>query len=179
MKQAAPHFLFFQGSLFALLFCSHVQHMILIPLTVEIANSTGFPVEKGGLLIAIGPAASTISAFLLAPFSDRWGRRCMILLLSFGLALSSCGLALATTPTTLLASRFFSGFFAGPILSNCIAYASDMFPDRQRDRAIAALGFPLPLCHCWECHWVHGWENSSRGATSSSESRLSSWCCYS
>ena len=145
MKQAAPHFWFFQGSLFALLFCSHVQHMILIPITVEIANSTGFPVEKGGLLIAIGPAASTISAFLLAPFSDRWGRRCMILLLSFGLALSSCGLALAATPTTLLASRFFSGFFAGPILSNCIAYASDMFPDRQRDRAIANFGLSFAL----------------------------------
>jgi len=69
----------------------------------------------------------------------------MILLLSFGLALSSCGLALATTPTTLLASRFFSGFFAGPILSNCIAYASDMFPDRQRDRAIANFGLSFAI----------------------------------
>jgi hypothetical protein len=68
MKQAAPHFWFFQGSLFALLFCSHVQHMILIPLTVEIANSTGFPVEKGGLLIAIGPAPRRFRRFCSPPF---------------------------------------------------------------------------------------------------------------
>ena len=145
MKQAAPHFWFFQTSLFALLFCSHVQHMILIPLTVEIASSTGFPVEKGGLLIAIGPAASAVSAFLLAPFSDRWGRRRMIVLLSFGLALSSCGLALSTTPALLLASRFFSGFFAGPIMSNCIAYASDVFADKQRDRVITNFGLSFAI----------------------------------
>ena len=58
MKQAAPHFLFFQGSLFALLFCSHVQHMILIPLTVEICQQhrvsgrEGWPTDRdwpGGL----------------------------------------------------------------------------------------------------------------------------------
>lgn len=116
-----------------------VDHLILVPLSAAIADSSGLPLEKSGLLIAVYPFASASSAFFFAPFSDRWGRKRMLVLLCSGFALATLGFAFSETVPSLFFFRILSGVFGGPILPNSIAFAGDRFTDQRRSRAFTTL----------------------------------------
>ncbi len=131
--------------LFALTFAAWIDHLVMVPLSADISQDTGLALERSGLLVSVYPAAAAISAFIFAPYSDRLGRKRMLLILGAGFTLATLGCALAQDVPTILWFRVLSGAFAGPIMPNCLAYAGDAFRGNGRSRAIThiMLGFTI------------------------------------
>ena len=125
--------------LFITVFLAFMDHLIVVPLSAEISTSTGLPLVKSGLLVSIYPFAAAISAFFFAPFSDRLGRKKLLLILTFGFSLATLGCALSNTVFTIFLFRILSGVFAGPVISNILAFAGDTFSGNQRARALTSI----------------------------------------
>ncbi len=131
--------------LFALTFAAWIDHLLMVPLSADISQDTGLAIENSGLLVSVYPVAAALSAFGFAPFSDRLGRKKLLILLGSGFAITTLGCALAPNVFTILLFRILSGAFAGPIMPNCLAYAGDALQGRDRSRAIThvMLGFTM------------------------------------
>jgi len=134
------------STLFFALFILTLDFAMIIPLSPLIAESTGLPIEQAGLLIAIYPVLAVISGLIVAPFSDRFGRKPILVILLAGLFLASVIASLSTTTIEILSARALAGMFAGIIMPIAIAYAGDA-TDNPGDRSKAVtwtlLGIPL------------------------------------
>ena len=131
--------------LFLLTLFSWIDHLIMVPLSVEISAATGLSPVRSGLLVSVYPAAAAVSAFIFAPWSDRLGRKRLLLYLGSGFVISTFGCALAQGVESFFLFRILSGAFAGPIMPNCLAYAGDALQGNRRNRALTniMLGFTL------------------------------------
>ncbi len=118
---------------------------MMVPLSTSISESIGLSLENSGYLIAVYPLTAACSAFITAPFSDRWGRKKILLVLSSGFFLSTLGCALSFDVFTMFTFRILSGFFGGPIMPNALAYTGDLFTGEKRAKAITLvmLGFAI------------------------------------
>ena len=131
--------------LFLLTLFSWIDHMITVPLSAEISAATGLSPVRSGLLVSVYPAAAAVSAFIFAPWSDRLGRKQLLLYLGSGFVISTFGCALAQGVEGFFLFRVLSGAFAGLIMPNCLAYAGDALQGNRRNRALTniMLGFTL------------------------------------
>ena len=131
--------------LFLLTLFSWIDHLIMVPLSAEISAATGLSPVRSGLLVSVYPAAAAVSAFIFAPWSDRLGRKRLLLYLGSGFVISTFGCALAQGVESFFLFRILSGAFAGPIMPNCLAYAGDALQGNRRNRALTniMLGFTL------------------------------------
>ena len=131
--------------LFLLTLFSWIDHMIMVPLSAEISAATGLSPVRSGLLVSVYPAAAAVSAFIFAPWSDRLGRKQLLLYLGSGFVISTFGCALAQGVESFFLFRVLSGAFAGLIMPNCLAYAGDALQGNRRNRALTniMLGFTL------------------------------------
>lgn len=125
--------------LFLIFFLMVMDYLVMIPLGPDISKSIGLAPEYSGYLIAVYPLFSAISALILAPFSDRWGRKKMLLVLSAGFCLATFGCAFSFNVVSMLTFRILSGIFGGPIMPNLMAYAGDLFHGEKRTKAITAV----------------------------------------
>lgn len=139
MSTEQKSFWLFITPLFFISFLMFGEHLIVVPLSANISTDTGLQLEKSGILVAIYPLAAAVSAFFTAPFSDRLGRKNMILIMGTGFCLSTLGFALANSVFTLLFFRILCGIFGGPIVPSIIAFMSDKFKTQERARAITVL----------------------------------------
>jgi DHA1 family tetracycline resistance protein-like MFS transporter len=92
----------------------------------------------GALVIAYG-LMQFLCAPLLGAFSDRYGRRPVLLLSIFGLGLHYLLLALAPSLGWMLIARLIGGF-TGASYSVANAYASDVTPRDKRAKSFGLLG---------------------------------------
>ena len=131
--------------LFLLTLFSWIDHLIMVPLSAEISAATGLSPVRSGLLVSVYPAAAAVSAFIFAPWSDRLGRKRLLLYLGSGFVISTFGCALAQGVESFFLFRILSGAFAGPIMPNCLACAGDALQGNLRNRALTniMLGFTL------------------------------------
>ena len=131
--------------LFLTLFLVFMDHLVMVPLGADIAKGTGLNPLYIGYLIAIYPLTASFSAFIMAPFSDRWGRKKMLLVLFLGFIGATIGCALAYSPFTIFLFRILSAAFGGPIMPNVTSFVGDMFSGTRRTRAITTvmLGFSV------------------------------------
>ena len=67
--------------LFLLTLFSWIDHLIMVPLSAEISAATGLSPVRSGLLVSVYPAAAAVSAFIFALWSDRLGRKRLLLYL--------------------------------------------------------------------------------------------------
>ncbi|MBU2511451.1 MFS transporter [bacterium] len=125
--------------LFFINFLVFSEHLIVVPLTASISLATGLPPVNSGLLVAIYPLAAALSALILAPFSDRLGRKRMLVLLCLGFSFSSYNFATADSVTSVLLFRVLSGIFGGPIPANVLAYVGDRFQGAERTKVITTI----------------------------------------
>ena len=125
--------------LFLIFFLMVMDYLVMIPLGPDISKSIGLAPEYSGYLIAVYPLFSAISALILAPFSDRWGRKKMLVVLSAGFCLATFGCAFSFNVVSMLTFRILSGIFGGPIMPNLMAYAGDLFHGEKRTKAITAV----------------------------------------
>lgn len=135
----------FVFTLFAIAFLVQADHLVMVPLSADIAKATGISLTHTALLVSVYPVAAALSAFFFAPFSDRFGRKNMLVFLIGGFCLASIGCAAANSPVSIFLFRILSGMFGGIILPNALAFVSDRFSGKQKIRALATLTLSFPV----------------------------------
>jgi len=116
---------------------------IIVPvLPMMVGRFTTDPSEQSawyGVVTVSYALAQFVAAPLLGALSDRFGRRPVLLLGFFGLAINFFTTALATSIAMLVASRIIGGVMqANAAVAN--AYVADITPPEQRARRFGLLG---------------------------------------
>ena len=130
--------------IFLTIFVNLVGFGIIIPLLPFYANTFGASPFVVGLLFASFSLAQLIASPLLGAWSDRWGRRPVLLLSLIGTAVSFVMLALAQSLTMLFAARVVDGLSGGNI-TTARAYIADITEEHDRARAFGVLGAAFGL----------------------------------
>jgi len=112
---------------------------IIIPLLPFYARALGASPLVIGFLFASYSACQLLAAPVLGGWSDRWGRRPVLLLSLLGTAVSFAMLALARDLATLFAARVVDGLSGGNI-STARAYIADVTDEGERARAFGLVG---------------------------------------
>jgi DHA1 family tetracycline resistance protein-like MFS transporter len=97
-----------------------------------------------GLLLTSYAAAQMIASPVLGAFSDRYGRRRILLLSLLGSALSMSLSAAAGSLGLLLAARALAGAFGGTI-SVAQAFATDLAPPEERTKSLGLVGAAIGM----------------------------------
>src|SRR5215204_7199536 len=112
---------------------------IIIPLLPFYATTYGASPLMVGLLFASFSISQLIAAPLLGEWSDRWGRRPVLILSLIGTALSFAMLAVAQSLAMLFAARIVDGLSGGNI-TTARAYIADVSTEENRAKSYGFLG---------------------------------------
>jgi len=113
--------------------------MVIAPLLDLIKNSIGIEKSQYGFVLGAYPMFSLISGILMGPFSDRYGRRALLLLGLSGLALCQALTGFAQSFETLIIFRALSGAFGALINSSAYALVADYFSFELRPKAMGVV----------------------------------------
>jgi len=117
---------------------------IIIPLLPFYAQTFGASPFVVGLLFASFSIAQLFAAPLLGEWSDRWGRRPVLILSLIGTAVSFAMLAVAQSLTMLFAARIVDGLSGGNI-TTARAYIADISTEENRAKSYGVLGAAFGL----------------------------------
>jgi MFS transporter, DHA1 family, tetracycline resistance protein len=130
--------------LFVTILVNLIGFGIIIPLLPFYAQEFGASPIVIGLLFASFSIAQLIAAPLLGAWSDRWGRRPVLILSLIGTAVSFAMLAVAQSLTMLFAARIVDGLSGGNI-TTARAYIADITTEENRAKAYGFLGAAFGL----------------------------------
>ncbi len=117
---------------------------IIIPLLPFYAETFGASPFVIGMLFASFSMAQLIGAPVLGAWSDRWGRRPVLILSLIGTAVSFAMLAMANSLWILFAARIVDGLSGGNI-TTARAYIADITTEQNRAKAYGILGAAFGL----------------------------------
>ncbi|GAB7386357.1 tetracycline resistance MFS efflux pump [Bacillaceae bacterium] len=121
---------------------------IIIPVIPEVVDDLGAQPLHLGLMLAIYSAMSFFFSPLWGAFSDRVGRRPVIMTGLLGFSVSFFIFAIGTIYEHLplmYVSRIFGGLFSGAATSCAIAYIADITSEEERTRGMALAGMSIGL----------------------------------
>ncbi|MEH7223275.1 MFS transporter [Bacillus sp. JJ1566] len=131
--------------LFAVMFLVYVGFGIIIPVIPFYAEDLGASPTELGLLMAV----YSLMQFLFAPMwgriSDRIGRKPVIMIGIFGLAVSFFLMALSTDLWMLFAARIVGGFLSAANMPTVMAYAADITSEEDRGKGMGIIGASIGL----------------------------------
>src|SRR5919106_853399 len=130
--------------IFLTIFVNLVGFGIIIPLLPFYAETFGASPFVIGLLFASFSVSQLVSAPLLGEWSDRWGRRPVLILSLIGTAVSFAMLAVAGSLVMLFAARIVDGLSGGNI-TTARAYIADVSTEQDRAKAYGILGAAFGL----------------------------------
>ena len=120
------------------------------PLLIDIAAALDTTIPIAGQMITVAAATWAVTAMLVGPFSDAYGRKPVLLLGTALLAIGSLGIGLAPNFPVALASGVLIGMGGGMVPPTCIAVIGDIFTEQRRPTAVAILtmqpGLSSVLC---------------------------------
>lgn len=131
-------------SIFLIVFIDLLGFSLILPLLPYYADTFGSNAFVTGLLVASYAAMQLIGAPLLGRFSDRFGRRPILLVSIFGTFLGFLLLAFANSLWMLFASRILDGFTGGN-LSVAQAYIADVTDEKNRSKGLGLVGAAFGL----------------------------------
>lgn len=131
-------------TVFTVVFLDLLGFGLIIPLIPFYAETFGASETVVGLLVASYAAAQFIGAPLLGRWSDRRGRRPVLLLSIFGTFLSLLLLGVANTLLILFFSRILDGLTGGNI-SVAQAYITDVTDESNRAKGLGLIGAAFGL----------------------------------
>jgi MFS transporter, DHA1 family, multidrug resistance protein len=141
--------------LFLLLFCLFVVMigfgvtLPVLPFYARHLHSVGVSRETMAIHISLLTSIYALAQFIFAPlwgqWSDRVGRRPLILLGIAGSAIAQVLFGLASSLTMLYVVRAIGGFLSAAMLPAATAYISDITLERDRSRNMAWLGASVSL----------------------------------
>ena len=117
---------------------------IIIPLLPFYAETFGASPFVIGLLFASFSMAQLVAGPVLGEWSDRWGRRPVLILSLIGTAVSFAMLAVAGSLAMLFAARIIDGLSGGNI-TTARAYIADVSTEQDRAKAYGVLGAAFGL----------------------------------
>src|SRR3954471_15739146 len=117
---------------------------IIIPLLPFYATTFGASPLTVGLLFASFSISQLVASPLLGHWSDRWGRRPILIFSLLGTVVSFVMLALAHSLAMLLAARVVDGLSGGNI-PTARAYIGDVTDESNRAKAFGMLGAAFGL----------------------------------
>lgn len=137
--------------------------MVISPLLDLIKDSIGIQQSQYGIVLGAYPIFSLISGILMGPFSDRYGRRALLLLGLSGLVLCQTLTGFAQSFETLIVFRALSGSFGALINSSAYALVADYFSFELRPKAMGVVaggtalaqiaGIPLGILIAGKFSW--------------------------
>jgi predicted MFS family arabinose efflux permease len=109
------------------------------PLLIDMSSALGTTVPVAGQLVTTAGATWALTAIVVGPFSDAYGRKPVLVLGTCILATGSLGLGLA--PSFAVATGFSAliGVGGGMVPPTCIALVGDIFPDTRKPMSIAVI----------------------------------------
>jgi len=129
--------------------------MMVMPLGPDFAKELGIAESMLGYTAGSYMLAAAISGIVASKFLDRFERKFALITAMLGLVISTALGAFAWSFETLLVARFIAGFFGGPATAISLAIISDIFPEKERGKAMgkvmgafslaAIFGVPLSL----------------------------------
>lgn len=130
--------------IFLTIFVNLVGFGIIVPLLPFYAERFGASPVVIGLLFAVFSVAQLVAAPALGDWSDRYGRRPVLVFSLLGTVVSFVMLALAHTMTMLFLARIVDGLSGGNI-STARAYVADVTEPADRARAYGLIGAAFGL----------------------------------
>lgn len=146
----------------AVQFTHIMDFMIMMPLGPQLMRELGITAQQFGGLISSFALTAGLVGLAMAPFTDRFDRRKLLLICYAGFALGTLACGLANSGATLLWARGICGAFGGVGGATIMAIIADVVPSERRARgmgivmtafsAAAALGVPfgLKLAQMWK-----------------------------
>lgn len=108
------------------------------PLLPDIARVLDAPATAVAIIVSAVPLGIALTSPFLAPLSDRFGRRPLLRIATFGLVPANLACAVAPDLPTLLVLRALEGSLIAVILSSGLAYLGEEF-DREIATGLAGL----------------------------------------
>lgn len=130
--------------IFITVFIDLVGFGIIIPMNPYLAGRYGASPLEVGLLMSVYSLCQFIFAPLWGQWSDRYGRRPVILMSLLGAALAHTGFAFADSLTGLILARGLAGLFGGNI-SAAMAYIADVTEAKDRSKGMGLIGAAFGL----------------------------------
>lgn len=130
--------------IFLTIFVNLVGFGIIVPLLPYYAETFGASPVVIGLLFAVFSLCQLVAAPALGDFSDRYGRRPVLIFSLAGTVVSFVMLAVAHNIAMLFAARIVDGLSGGNI-STARAYVADVTEPRDRARAYGLIGAAFGL----------------------------------
>lgn len=119
---------------------------IIIPILPEVIIEQGYSDIHVGGLITIYALSSFFTAPLWGSFSDRTGRKKLILIGLVGFSISFLLFALFMDNLTLLyGSRIIGGIFSGALYTAVTSYVADITTEENRNKYMGLLGMSIGL----------------------------------
>jgi DHA1 family tetracycline resistance protein-like MFS transporter len=130
--------------IFLTIFVNLVGFGIIIPLLPFYAETFGASPLSIGLLFAVFSLCQLIASPVLGDWSDRYGRRPVLILSLAGTVVSFVMMAVATSLPILFVARIVDGLSGGNI-STARAYVADVTEPKDRARAYGLIGAAFGL----------------------------------
>jgi DHA1 family tetracycline resistance protein-like MFS transporter len=130
--------------IFLTIFVNLIGFGIIIPLLPFYAETFGASPLVIGLLFAVFSVCQLVAAPILGEWSDRYGRRPILIFSLLGTVASFVMLALAHSITMLFLARIVDGLSGGNI-STARAYVADVTEPKDRARAYGLIGMAFGL----------------------------------
>jgi DHA1 family tetracycline resistance protein-like MFS transporter len=130
--------------IFLTIFVNLIGFGIIIPLLPFYAETFGASPLVIGLLFAVFSVCQLVAAPILGDWSDRYGRRPILIFSLLGTVLSFVLLALAGSVMLLFIARIVDGLSGGNI-STARAYVADVTEPKDRARAYGLIGMAFGL----------------------------------
>lgn len=131
--------------LFAAMFLVMVGFGIIIPVLPFYVEEIGASPTQLGLLMAVYSVMQLLFAPMWGRVSDRIGRKPVIMVGIFGLALSFFLMALSSSLWMLFAARVIGGFFSSANMPTVMAYVADITTDEDRGKGMGIIGAAIGL----------------------------------
>ncbi len=129
-NNSASYYILF--SLWLLVFSASSQIMIIAPILPEIGKTLNTPVEFLGNLVTVYAVMVGVFAIIMGPFSDKIGRRKILLIGTGCLSVFLFCHALVVDFTSFLIVRAMAGMAGGVLSGAAVAYVGDYFPYEKR-----------------------------------------------
>src|SRR5436190_3368349 len=113
-----------------------LDFMVMSPLGDFLMKSLRLSTKQFGFAVSAYAFSAGISGLLTAGFADRFDRKKLLLFFYVGFIGGTLMCGIATTYFLLIAARIITGLFGGVIGSISMAIIADIFPLKQRGRAM-------------------------------------------